>query len=231
MNGLLFADWTYLPFIVLVLIISFTLHEFAHAYSAYKLGDSTAYDAGRVTLNPMVHLDIFGSIMLLLVGFGWAKPVPVNRGNFKNPRLMGIIVSVAGPFSNLILAFIGVFFIYLFQSNDWLNHMSLGSASAINAFTFYLVTINLVLLLFNLLPIPPLDGYRVLQDVLPLRATLGLQKYEQWASFIILLFVFIEPLRNVTLVPLFNLRYPILDLFNIPMKAIFGSAIEWRLFF
>ncbi len=103
MGGLLFYDWSTLPFVILVLVLSFTIHEFAHAYSAYKLGDSTAYQFGRVSLNPMVHLDLFGTIMLLIAGFGWAKPVPVNRGNFKSPRLMGIIVTAAGPLSNLIL--------------------------------------------------------------------------------------------------------------------------------
>jgi Zn-dependent protease len=230
LGGLLFNDWSTLPFVVLVLILAFTLHEFAHAYSAYKLGDNTAYQFGRVTLNPMAHLDILGSIMLLLVGFGWAKPVPVNRGNFKNPRLMGIIVTIAGPVSNLILAFIGVFLVYLFQSNGWFSQMSIGSAKAIGVFLIKLIQINLVLFLFNLIPIPPLDGYRVLQDVLPLRANLSLQKYEQWASIIFLLVVFIGPLRNVTLVPLFGLIYHILYLFNIPMKAIFGFAMEWKMF-
>jgi Zn-dependent protease len=228
LGGLLFNDWTYLPFILLVLILAFTLHEFAHAYSAYKLGDNTAYQFGRVTLNPMAHLDIWGTIMLLLVGFGWAKPVPVNRGNFKNPRFMSIIVTAAGPISNLILAFIGVFLMYLFHNNDWFSHMSEGSAMAIYAFLVYLIKINLSLFLFNLIPVPPLDGYRILQDVLPLRANLALQKFEQWASIIFLLIVFIGPLRNVTLVPLYGLVFDILDLFNIPMKAIFGFVLDAR---
>ena len=131
MGGLLFYDWSTLPFVILVLVLSFTIHEFAHAYSAYKLGDSTAYQFGRVSLNPMVHLDLFGTIMLLIAGFGWAKPVPVNRGNFKSPRLMGIIVTAAGPLSNLILPLSLLFVFVLFQKYGWLEGMSKGSGDAI----------------------------------------------------------------------------------------------------
>jgi Zn-dependent protease len=225
LSGLLFYDWNTLPFVILVLVLSFTFHEFAHAYSAYKLGDPTAYQFGRVSLNPMVHLDLFGTIMLLIAGFGWAKPVPVNRGNFKNPRLMGIIVSAAGPISNLILAFIGVFVICLFQYYGWLDTMSHGSTEAIKTFLNLLVTINLTLFLFNLIPIPPLDGYRIVQDLLPLRASLSLQKFEQWASIIFLLVVFLPPLRHVTLDPLFGLSNNIIDLFAIPIRWIFGPGI------
>jgi Zn-dependent protease len=226
LSGLLFYDWNTLPFVILVLVLSFTFHEFAHAYSAYKLGDPTAYQFGRVTLNPMVHLDVFGTLMLLIAGFGWAKPVPVNRGNFKNPRLMGIIVSAAGPLSNLILAFIGVFVICLFNYYGWLNTMSHGSSEAIQIFFALLVNINLTLLLFNLIPIPPLDGYRILQDILPLRANLSLQKFEQWAAIIFLLVVFLPPLRRITLDPLFGLSSYIIELFNIPMRWIFGFGIS-----
>ena len=102
-----------LPFIFFVLVIAFTVHEFAHAYSAYKFGDRTAYDAGRVTLNPRVHLDVLGTILILVAGFGWAKPVPVNRGRFKYPRLMGIIVSAVGPISNLLIAVLGILAVYI----------------------------------------------------------------------------------------------------------------------
>ncbi|MNI05229.1 Peptidase family M50 [compost metagenome] len=211
-----------LPFVILVLAISFTLHEFAHAYSAYKFGDRTAYEQGRVTLNPMVHLDLFGTILLLIAGFGWAKPVPVNRSKFKNPRLMSVVVSAVGPLSNLLLAFIGVFIAVMFASFGWLNGMSVGGADAITVFLNYLVQINLILFLFNLIPIPPLDGYRILQDVLPLRLSYGLQKYEQWASVIFLLFVFIPPLRRVTLDPLFSLSTDIINIFLIPIRMIFG---------
>jgi Zn-dependent protease len=225
LSGLLFYDWNIIPFYILVLIISLTIHEFAHAYSAYKFGDPTAEQMGRVTLNPMVHMDLFGTIMLLIAGFGWAKPVPVNRGNFKNPRLMGIVVSAAGPVSNLILAFIGVFLICLFNYSGWLTNMSHGSQEAIQIFLGLLLRTNLMLFLFNLIPIPPLDGYRILQDVLPLRASLSLQKFEQYAALAFLLIVFLPPLRKVTLDPLFGLGVHIVELFNIPMRWIFGFGV------
>ncbi|KRF11258.1 site-2 protease family protein [Paenibacillus sp. Soil787] len=222
MGGLLFYDWSTLPFIILVLVLSFTIHEFAHAYSAYKLGDSTAYQFGRVSLNPMVHLDLFGTIMLLIAGFGWAKPVPVNRGNFKNPRLMGIIVTAAGPLSNLILAFISFFIFALFQKYGWLNGMSKGSASAILIFLQLMIQTNLTLFLFNLIPIPPLDGYRIIQDLVDLRYTESLQKFEQWASVIFLLVVFVRPLRQVTLDPYLNLSGDIIRMFSTTIGWILG---------
>lgn len=222
MGGLLFYDWSTLPFVILVLVLSFTIHEFAHAYSAYKLGDSTAYQFGRVSLNPMVHLDLFGTIMLLIAGFGWAKPVPVNRGNFKSPRLMGIIVTAAGPLSNLILAFITLFVIALFQKYGWLEGMTVGSAAAMQEFLSKMLSINLTLFLFNLIPIPPLDGYRIIQDLVDLRYTESLQKFEQWASVIFLLVVFVRPLRQVTLDPYLSLGGDIVRILSKPIVWILG---------
>ncbi|BFT73405.1 site-2 protease family protein [Paenibacillus sp. P36] len=222
MGGLLFYDWSTLPFVILVLVLSFTIHEFAHAYSAYKLGDSTAYQFGRVSLNPMVHLDLFGTIMLLIAGFGWAKPVPVNRGNFKSPRLMGIIVTAAGPISNLILAFISLFVVALFQKYGWIKGMDKGTGDAISLFLELMLTINIRLFLFNLIPIPPLDGYRIIQDVVNLRYSESLLKFEQWASVIFLLVVFVAPLRRVTLDPYLGLGYDILRLFSRPIAWILG---------
>ncbi|OAS13711.1 site-2 protease family protein [Paenibacillus oryzisoli] len=222
MGGLLFYDWNTLPFVILVLVLSFTIHEWAHAYSAYKLGDDTAYKFGRVSLNPMVHLDLFGTIMLLIAGFGWAKPVPVNRGNFKRPRLFGIIVTAAGPISNLVMAFITLFIFALFQKYGWLDGMSKGSSDAINIFFQLMVTINLRLFLFNLIPIPPLDGYRIIQDVVNLRYTDKLVKFEQWSSVIFLLVVFISPIRRVTLDPYLRLIYDIADALAKPIFWILG---------
>ncbi|NRF91873.1 site-2 protease family protein [Paenibacillus frigoriresistens] len=222
MGGLLFYDLKTLPFVILVLVLSFTIHEFAHAYSAYKLGDSTAYQFGRVSLNPMVHLDLFGTIMLLIAGIGWAKPVPVNRGNFKRPRLMGIIVTAAGPLSNLILAFISIFVFVLFQKYGWLKGMSVGSSDAIVLFLQLMITINLRLFLFNLIPIPPLDGYRIIQDVVNLKYSESLIKFEQWASVIFLLVVFIGPLRRVTLDPYLGLIFDIADFLSKPISWMLG---------
>ncbi len=199
------------PFIVIVLILAFAVHEFAHAYSAYKFGDLTAYRQGRVTLNPRVHLDVLGTILILIAGFGWAKPVPVNRGNFKSPRLMGIIVSVAGPLSNLLLALIGVALFAWVDASDWIHGASEGVLEAIAVFLHYLITMNVLLFIFNLIPLPPLDGYRVIEDLAPQRVRIKMEQNVQWGMFVFLLVVFIPPLRAVTLDPLFSLSRPIIS--------------------
>lgn len=191
-----------LPFIFLVLVIAFTVHEFAHAYSAYKFGDRTAYDAGRVTLNPRVHLDVLGTILLLVAGFGWAKPVMVNRGNFKYPRLMGIIVSAVGPISNLLIAVLGILAVYILNQTGAIESASHGVQQAIGHFSYYLIRINLLLFLFNLIPVPPLDGYRIIQDLVPVRTRIKMDENAQWGMFIFLLIIFIPSLREHTLTPL-----------------------------
>ncbi|WP_420836046.1 site-2 protease family protein [Paenibacillus fonticola] len=117
LNQILRIPLDQLPFFLITVIIAFTVHEFSHAYFANKFGDPTAKQQGRVTLNPVVHFDFFGIILLLLAGFGWARPVPVNRNNFAKPRQMGIIVTAAGPLSNLLLGVIGtMIYIVLIQS-------------------------------------------------------------------------------------------------------------------
>ena len=138
-----------------ILIFSLCFHEFAHGYIAYKLGDNTAEKNGRLTLNPIYHLDPIGSLMILFVGFGWAKPVPVNPSNFKNPRNDMIKVAFAGPASNLILALIGGFFmrlntIFSFNSNE-----------TILISLYFFIFINISLAIFNLIPIAPLDGAQI----------------------------------------------------------------------
>jgi Zn-dependent protease len=197
------------PFVILVLMIAFTLHEFAHAYSAYKLGDSTAYDAGRVTLNPREHLDVLGTILILIAGFGWAKPVPVNRSNFKNPRVMGIIVSAAGPLSNLVLVVIGILLVHV-SNTSVLDGASHGLHLAVDTFLYYLVQLNAMLFIFNLIPLPPLDGYRIIEDLAPARVRVKMDRHIQWGMFIFLLIVFIPMLRTYTIEPLFALANPLI---------------------
>lgn len=195
----------HLPFIVIVLLIAFSVHEFAHAYSAYKFGDPTAKLLGRVTLNPRVHLSLIGVLFLMVAGFGWAKPVPVNRSNFKYPRVMGIIVSAAGPLSNLILAFIATLLQVLFVYFGWYDGMSRGVGMAFDTFFTYMISLNLVLFIFNLIPLPPLDGYRIIEDLAPSSLRAKMSQYEQWGMFILLLIVFIPALSHLTLDPLFSL--------------------------
>ncbi|WP_127579794.1 site-2 protease family protein [Paenibacillus koleovorans] len=202
-NRFLVYPLEHLPFILLVLVIAFTLHEFAHAYSAYKFGDMTAYNAGRVTLNPMSHLDVLGTILILIAGFGWAKPVPVNRGRFKHPRLMGIVVSAVGPLSNLLLAFIAAIGIgIMYKLGLWTNTDPSGSIVALKLFLTYMIGLNALLFLFNLIPLPPLDGYRIIEDLAPIHTRIKMQQYEQWGIFAFLIMAFIPPINRVTLQPI-----------------------------
>lgn len=142
------------------IIIGLTVHEWAHAFAADKLGDPTAKNLGRMTLNPFAHIDLFGFLCLLVVGFGWAKPVPVNPRNFKNYRRDDIIVSLAGIAMNLVVAFFATFLFY-FGVYRW----NLGSNEAFYTIFLSIVTINLSLAVFNLLPIYPLDGSHVFESL------------------------------------------------------------------
>ncbi|MDQ6421131.1 site-2 protease family protein [Paenibacillus sp. LHD-117] len=194
-----------LPFIVLALILSFTIHEFAHAYSAYKFGDDTAYKEGRVTLNPVAHLDLLGFILILIAGFGWAKPVPVRASRFRKPRTMSIVVSAVGPLSNLLLGIVAIFIYVLLPVTGWLDQASFGVVSAIDKFMTYLISYNFLLFVFNLIPLPPLDGYRIVAELMPLRIRYKMEQNVQWGMLIFLLFVFIPPLRRYTLDPILGL--------------------------
>ncbi|WP_339306689.1 site-2 protease family protein [Paenibacillus sp. FSL R5-0519] len=193
-----------LPFFLLTILIAFTVHEFSHAYFANKFGDPTAKLLGRVTLNPVVHFDLFGVLLLIIAGFGWARPVPVNRANFDKPRLMGIIVSAAGPLSNLLLAIIGTIIYASLVGSGALG--GIDNERLLTAITTFFAIFNLTnffLFLFNLIPLPPLDGYRILEDLLPPSISRQLQGVEQWSIFIFLLILVIPPLQNVTIQPLY----------------------------
>jgi Zn-dependent protease len=213
-----------LPFVILVMLMAFTIHEFAHAWTAWKFGDDTAYNEGRVTLNPIAHLDWIGFLFLLIGGFGWAKPVPVRSSRFKNPRIMNIIVTAAGPISNLFLAFFGLLIIHILIAVHVLDNPSQALVDTINVFMKYLLTINITLFIFNLIPLPPLDGYRILKEFVSLRVQLQLQQMEQWSFFIFLLIIFLPPLRAITLTPLFSLSTPILNGMNHIIGLLFGTS-------
>jgi len=147
-----------------VIIFSLTVHEFSHAWTANKLGDPTAKNMGRMTLNPMAHLDIFGTLMLFLSGFrfGWAKPVPVNPYNLRNVRRDDLWISAAGPISNLILALIAGTIFRVLGTMDFL-----GSSEAVYRLLYLTIMINSSLAFFNLLPVFPLDGSHILRGILP----------------------------------------------------------------
>ena len=142
------------------LVFSLCFHEFSHGYIAYRLGDHTAERNGRLTLNPFAHLDPIGSLMILFVGFGWAKPVPVNPINFSNPRIDMIKVAFAGPASNLLLAFIAGSINRFANYNDFFNNVILEST------LFFFIYINIALAVFNMLPVAPLDGSQIFGNII-----------------------------------------------------------------
>jgi Zn-dependent protease len=175
-NFLLQAVFFLPPFL---LAISF--HESAHAYMADRFGDPTAKNMGRITLNPIPHIDLFGLIAIFIVHFGWAKPVPVNSQNLKDPIKDNLWISLAGPASNLILAIIsGVVFRIL---------VPVLSGSQAGGFILLMiqfsVILNIVLMVFNLFPIPPLDGFHILEGIVPYNTYLSLQKLQQTGPMIL----------------------------------------------
>jgi Zn-dependent protease len=188
MLGLTLAD---LISRVIILVIAFTIHELAHAVTADQLGDNTARRMGRLTLNPLAHLDPLGSLMLLFAGFGWAKPVPFNPYNLRyGPNLGTALVAAAGPLSNLVLAILAAIPFRL----GLLSVFDRGGSELIpspSGFLFEFIWINVLLMFFNLLPIAPLDGSKILRGFAPREWERPLMMLEQWGPFILLALVFL----------------------------------------
>ncbi|MBN1348732.1 site-2 protease family protein [candidate division KSB1 bacterium] len=172
------------------ILVALTIHEFSHGYAAYRLGDPTAKSMGRLTLNPLAHLDLIGTIALLLVHFGWAKPVPVNPNYFQNPRKDLMWTALAGPGANFLLA-ITLGLLYKFSGVDDLvtKHLDIQPvliASFIFEFTIY---INILLGVFNLIPIPPLDGSNILAGLLPPHLANSYASLSRYGIFLLLAFI------------------------------------------
>ena len=191
-----------------LIFVSLTVHEYAHGYVAYRMGDYTAKNSGRLTLNPLAHIDWIGALCMLLFSFGWAKPVPVNPYNFRKGGSKGIVwVSIAGPLSNIILAFLivliyGVLFytIPFVRTNLYINLIA-QSWSAM----------NIGLAVFNLIPVPPLDGSKVLMYFLPYDKKCKMQQYENMLYMALMLFALtggisriITPIINLLLTGIYN---------------------------
>ena len=183
---------TILPAVLLAL----TFHEVAHGYVAYKLGDPTAKAFGRLTLNPVKHLDPIGSVLMLLTGYGWAKPVPVNARYFKNPKKGMALVALAGPMTNLLLGLVSTFlyaltYVYFYESYCLVNYT--GDTSIANILLYTLIVffgnfamINVSYAIFNLFPVPPFDGSRIMLLFLPQKWYFAVMRYERVLMMIVL---------------------------------------------
>lgn len=177
-------------------LIAITFHEAAHGYTAYRLGDPTAKALGRLTLNPLKHLDPIGALCMLLFRFGWAKPVPVNSRYFKKPRRDMALVAIAGPLTNVLLALIGVILYRLCGSLFSAYTAPQGSFALSAQYTVltllsYFFSLNASFAVFNLLPIPPLDGSRILSIFLPANLYAALAKYERYISLALLVLLWL----------------------------------------
>jgi len=180
-------------------LMAITCHEVSHGFVADKLGDNTARRMGRLTLNPIKHMDILGTLMVFIIGIGWAKPVPVNFNNLRNPKRDMIWVAAAGPITNFSLALLSAMLMRLiiFLTGDYSNtqlEMFLQPVVLMLAFSVY---INLLLAIFNLIPVPPLDGGRVAVGLLPHRQAAAFSRIEPFGMIIIIALIFLPDLLHL----------------------------------
>ena len=206
-NGLLMRAVAVIP--------ALTFHEFAHAWAAYRAGDDTAYRMGRLSLNPLVHLDPIGTIMLLFGPIGWAKPVPVNPANFRRPRRDDIIVSLAGVTTNALLAIVWTVVLGLLYwlKNSQGAHVAIAGVeisrfvSVMIDIAAWAVFINVALAVFNLIPIPPLDGSHILGHMLKGEAALRYAQLARFGPILLIVFVVFDMQTHI----LFDLIYSIVN--------------------
>lgn len=179
---------------LIVILISLSVHELFHGYVAYRCGDATARNLGRLTINPLAHLDPLGTIMMLCFGFGYAKPVPINPRNFNHFKRDLCFVSLAGPLSNLVLAFIGAF---VYDLSMMFMPITAIPVQYWLIFCTYFITANASLAVFNLLPIPPLDGSRILSTLLPGKISYFYLKYEQYIMIAVFALLYLGVLDGI----------------------------------
>ena len=196
---------------LLAVLLAITLHELAHGYVAYCLGDNTAKAAGRLTLNPLAHLDPIGALMMLIAGFGWAKPVPVNPFFFKGNRTTGMmLVSLAGPLVNLIVAYIA-YAVYVAGQGFY-------TVPFLNQFLNYCIILNVFLAVFNLIPIPPLDGSKILAGFLPKQTAFKFLTTMERYGFVILMMLILFNITDMIIQPI---AYGILNFYGWMLNLIF----------
>lgn len=198
-----------------VIFLTSPIHEFAHGFIADRLGDPTARYQGRLTLNPFAHIDYMGALGILLVGFGGARPVPVNPYNFRNPKRDMAFVAVAGPLSNIVAAFV-----CMVLANLVLVTTRTLAFYYVFSFFYFIAQINVRLAVFNLIPVPPLDGSRILAQFLPNRIYYKLMQYERYIYFILIILVFSGSLSG----PISNVSNAVMrgisDLASLPFKVL-----------
>ena len=210
-----------------IILLALSMHEAAHGLAAYRLGDPTARNMGRLTLNPMKHLDPIGTLMMLIFGFGWARPVPINPRYFKNPKNGMAISAAAGPIANLLLGFVGLFCANLFWfavtrsglifEMDGALYANTDSAFVVNLVTythmfFYLFyMLNVSLGVFNLLPVPPLDGSRIFLSFLPPKLYFNIMRYEHIIQTVLMIGLWLgfldRPLRAVVSFVMYGMEW------------------------
>ena len=204
------------------LILAITLHEAAHGYAARYFGDNTAWALGRVSLNPMKHIDPMGTILLPLVLyfatsgaflFGYAKPVPVNFGRLRKPKRDMIWVALAGPGSNFVQALVWGVALYILHGAGVEEPFFLEMCQAG-------VRVNVVMFVFNLFPIPPLDGGRILVGLLPMRQAMAVSRLEPWGFFIVMALVLTKVINTFWMLPLMGLSFDAIDLLLSPLRAL-----------
>ncbi|MFA6098797.1 MAG: site-2 protease family protein [Patescibacteria group bacterium] len=200
--SLLFSEPVLFFAIFIALVISITFHEFSHVFTARLLGDRTGEYAGRLTLNPLAHLDFFGTIAILLVGFGWGKPAPFNPYNLKNQRFGPAMVALGGPAANLVLIIIFGLLLKIF-------YPMFGPTSYVTIFLQVLVTFNGVLMVFNLIPIPPLDGSHILGGILGTRFARFSEALNAYGPRILFFLIFISVIFNISVFS--YIIYPIVN--------------------
>ena len=219
-NALIQSLYRYLIYEI-ALLTALPFHECAHAWTANKLGDPTARINGRMTLNPLAHLDPFGALLMIFTGIGWAKPVPINARNFKHPKWGMAISSLAGPVSNLLLAYLSMI---LWKITTIVSYYHSGFFVQ-NLITIFatMVSINIGLAVFNFIPIPPLDGSRILSLFLPERTYFSIMRYERYIMIALMIAVYFGLLDG----PLGFFRHLALNSINFLTGWV---DLIWRLF-
>ncbi len=185
---------------LVAVLLALTVHEFAHSLVALRLGDDTPKKLGRVTLNPLQHIDLLGFILLITAGFGWAKPVVINRDNLKHPARDDILIALSGPISNFLFALLLA--VILKGVLAWAPFASRETAQGVFSFFLSLIAINIGLGLFNLLPIPPLDGSHVFTNLLSARSYQAAQLYFRYGFFALIGIIILERVARVDILPI-----------------------------